>query len=191
MDRIEFEAGCRAYQEHDPRDAMYKTATFLVKHFWGRPHEMADSLGVLLLTWNQAFYRYGLFDFDALEGCIAKNQRSLDAFRERNILSYTLADDEAINRLAHSDAALAQHAVVAGALHGQVGIEHGHLAEPAQSLPRGLEMGGTCTGEHGVGQAKIKYMHEEHSPETLNVMRAIKRALDPQNIMNPGKVLDA
>ncbi len=56
---------------------------------------------------------------------------------------------------------------------------------------RGLEMGGTCTGEHGVGQAKIKYMHEEHSPETLNVMRAIKRALDPQNIMNPGKVLDA
>ena len=56
---------------------------------------------------------------------------------------------------------------------------------------RGLEMGGTCTGEHGVGQAKIKYMNEEHSPETLNVMRAIKRALDPQNIMNPGKVLDA
>ncbi|MFT4096635.1 MAG: FAD-linked oxidase C-terminal domain-containing protein [Rhodoblastus sp.] len=56
---------------------------------------------------------------------------------------------------------------------------------------RGLEMGGTCTGEHGVGQAKIKYMREEHSPETLNVMRAIKRALDPQNIMNPGKVLDA
>jgi len=52
-------------------------------------------------------------------------------------------------------------------------------------------MGGTCTGEHGVGQAKIKYMREEHSPETLNVMRAIKRALDPQNIMNPGKVLDA
>ncbi|MCB1539878.1 MAG: FAD-binding oxidoreductase, partial [Rhodoblastus sp.] len=56
---------------------------------------------------------------------------------------------------------------------------------------RALDMGGTCTGEHGVGQAKIKYMREEHSPETLNVMRAIKRALDPQNIMNPGKVLDA
>jgi len=69
----EFERGYRAFQQHDEkRGAMYKTASFLIDHFWGRPSEMADSLGVLLLTWNQAFYRYGPFDFDALEKCISR-----------------------------------------------------------------------------------------------------------------------
>src|SRR5690348_13105033 len=70
--------GCNAFGQHEQRDAMYKTATFLVGHFWGRPAKMADSLGVLLLTWNQAFYRYGSFDFGRLEQCIAENLRALD-----------------------------------------------------------------------------------------------------------------
>ena len=68
---------------------MYKTATFLVNHFWGQPSRMADSLGVLLLTWNQAFYRYGLFDFQQLENCLAANQSTLNLFRSRNIVSYS------------------------------------------------------------------------------------------------------
>ena len=50
-------------------------------------------------------------------------------------------------------------------------------------------MEGTCTGEHGVGQMKIKYMAEEHPAATRNVMRVIKRGLDPAGIMSPGKVL--
>ena len=66
MNASELKAGYLAFQAHEARDAMYKTATFLVETFWGKPREMSDSLGVLLLTWNQAFYRYGLFDFDAL-----------------------------------------------------------------------------------------------------------------------------
>lgn len=56
-------------------------------------------------------------------------------------------------------------------------------------VKRALAMGGTCTGEHGVGQKKIKYLELEHGAEAMAVMRTIKRALDPQNILNPGKIV--
>jgi D-lactate dehydrogenase (cytochrome) len=54
---------------------------------------------------------------------------------------------------------------------------------------RALAMGGTITGEHGVGMGKQKYMHAQHGAGALSVMRAIKQALDPDNLMNPGKML--
>jgi len=59
----------------------------------------------------------------------------------------------------------------------------------ARLIERALAMGGTCTGEHGIGQGKMKYMAAEHGGEALEAMRAIKRALDPKNIMNPGKIV--
>jgi len=63
----EFCKGVEEYEKHEKRDVMYKVATFLVSYFWGKPSDMADGLGVLLLTWNQSFYRYGSFDFNKLE----------------------------------------------------------------------------------------------------------------------------
>jgi D-lactate dehydrogenase (cytochrome) len=58
-------------------------------------------------------------------------------------------------------------------------------------VERAQAMGGTCTGEHGVGQGKQKYLKAEVGPEAIETMCALKRALDPQNIFNPGKILPA
>jgi D-lactate dehydrogenase (cytochrome) len=55
---------------------------------------------------------------------------------------------------------------------------------------RALRLGGTCTGEHGIGQGKMKYLDLEHGA-AVEVMRSIKRTLDPDNRMNPGKLIAA
>ncbi|MBS3916889.1 MAG: FAD-binding protein [Sulfuritalea sp.] len=91
------------------------------------------------------------------------------------------------------------------ALFGHVGDGNFHLvvlidpANPQEAaeadrinnavVERALAMEGTCTGEHGVGIGKQKFLVAEHGEGAVAVMRAIKQALDPDNLLNPGKIL--
>jgi D-lactate dehydrogenase (cytochrome) len=70
---------------------------------------------------------------------------------------------------------------------------HGEM-ERAEDLnrrlvARAIEMGGTSTGEHGIGLGKLEFLQAEHGAAAVATMRAIKRALDPKGLMNPGKVI--
>lgn len=57
-------------------------------------------------------------------------------------------------------------------------------------VKRAIAMEGTCTGEHGVGSGKIKYLKSELGEGSVKLMKTIKRALDPNLILNPGKIVD-
>ena len=83
-----------------------------------------------------------------------------------------------------------------GNLHVNLMYDDGDAAETARAhaaLPRVfaqvLALGGTLSGEHGIGLSKRDFMADAFSPATLATMRAIKAALDPDGILNPGKVL--
>jgi D-lactate dehydrogenase (cytochrome) len=57
-------------------------------------------------------------------------------------------------------------------------------------IRRTLEAGGSCTGEHGIGFGKKEYLREQHGEPAIEMMRTLKRALDPHGIFNPAKVID-
>ena len=96
LNKTEFIKGVAEFRDRETRDAMYKIASYLTEHFWGAPADMADGIGVLLLTWNQAFYRYGSFDFSQLESCLEKHLEDLNNYRLRDIFTYTQDDQHFI-----------------------------------------------------------------------------------------------
>ena len=59
----------------------------------------------------------------------------------------------------------------------------------ARMVERAIAMDGTCTGEHGVGLHKMDFLIQEHGEGAIDTMRSIKHALDPHNILNPGKII--
>jgi len=54
-----------------------------------------------------------------------------------------------------------------------------------------IALGGTITGEHGVGLAKKPFLEKQLGSEVMDVMRRLKKAFDPAGILNPGKIFDA
>jgi glycolate oxidase len=75
-----------------------------------------------------------------------------------------------------------------------------HLADPAECraaqqavgrlMKTVVEFGGAISGEHGIGLAKSPFLRLQHSPAQVRAMRAVKRALDPRGILNPGKMFE-
>jgi len=55
-------------------------------------------------------------------------------------------------------------------------------------VTRAIALEGTCSGEHGIGLHKMDFLVTEAGAGAIDLMRVIKRALDPKNIMNPGKI---
>ena len=53
----------------------------------------------------------------------------------------------------------------------------------------GIDLGGTVTGEHGIGVARLKFLELQRGPDAVRVMHQIKAALDPLNILNPGRAV--
>ncbi len=81
-----------------------------------------------------------------------------------------------------------------GNFHVGVLVDPGDSADIARAeafherlVKRALEHEGTCTGEHGIGYGKARFLVEEHGRAAVEMMQAIKRALDPDGIFNPGK----
>lgn len=75
-------------------------------------------------------------------------------------------------------------------LHGEISEEMSRKADKAieDIIKAGLELEGTISGEHGIGLHKNKFLELEHGHDQVEIMKTIKRALDPLNIMNPGKI---
>jgi D-lactate dehydrogenase (cytochrome) len=115
-----------------------------------------------------------------------------------------------ISRLTECVIAAQAEAEAAGLPHyivGHVGDGNFHIAylvdpavpeerETAERLnsalvQRAIAMQGTCSGEHGIGLHKQGFLVDEAGPGAVGMMRSLKRALDPRNIMNPGKIFSA
>ena len=96
----DLERECRIYEAEEPRDSMYRVASFLVQEWWGDPSNLADALAVLLLTWNANFYRFGGgLRADALEACLRENWKTIEAFRQRELSTFDKSDHKQISML--------------------------------------------------------------------------------------------
>ena len=112
-----------------------------------------------------------------------------------------------ISRLAECVTAASEAATAAGMMHyivGHVGDGNFHIAyliDPkipgerdtaerlnSELVQRAIDAQGTCSGEHGIGLHKMDFLLNETGAGAVDMMRTLKRALDPQNIMNPGKI---
>eukprot|EP00931_Biecheleriopsis_adriatica_P005489 TRINITY_DN107000_c0_g1_i1.p1 TRINITY_DN107000_c0_g1~~TRINITY_DN107000_c0_g1_i1.p1 ORF type:complete len:491 (+),score=103.62 TRINITY_DN107000_c0_g1_i1:39-1475(+) len=122
----------------------------------------------------KVYFTDGCVPMDQLPRCMAETDEDFEAKGIKMMVCCHIAD---------------------GNFHVQLPYKDGDglaVAEQLESrlIDRVLSLGGTVSGEHGVGVNKKKKIIKEHGSKTIDMMRSIKRALDPKMLMNPGKVFD-
>ena len=188
----------------------YDVAPTLFFEFHGSEHTVAESseiAGKIAATHGSGDFRWATDENDRKRLWQARYDSYYAALNRRPgsvgyVTDVCVPISQLAGCIAKTKAVLAKSSLVPSIL-GHVGDGNFHVVFPlepnnkdelteAQQLSHqivdiALEMGGTCTGEHGVGVGKRSALEKEHG-EAIDLMRAIKYALDPHNLMNPGKI---
>ena len=160
------EAGCQNYQSGLGREARI--------HLWQARHRLAD-----ILIGSHPGLQYAITDvavpISKYPALVAEAQQALQTLRPMDSYIVGHAGDGNMHTTLFFNESAEQRALVE--------------AFNDQLVENALRLGGTCTGEHGIGIGKRKYMQREHGQAALQTMQQIKHLLDPKGILNPGKIL--
>jgi glycolate oxidase len=105
-----------------------------------------------------------------------------------------LKDIKAIAKKYNTESAVVGH-IADGNVHNFIMLKDGKLPDYADDMRNdmysaALKYGGTITAEHGTGKTRIKHMHQQYTAREIEIMKGIKKAFDPNNILNPGTIVD-
>lgn len=95
----QLEAGTKAFFDKEPRSQTYFKALNHIKNNWSKADKMAFGAKILLDSWHINFYRFGRFSLSALSDCIARNFEAIEAYKNRNIISFSDTDEDTISLL--------------------------------------------------------------------------------------------
>jgi D-lactate dehydrogenase (cytochrome) len=160
------EAGCQTYQSGLGREAR--------AHLWEARHRLAE----ILIRSHPGLY-YAITDvavpISQYPALVSAAQQGLEKLSPMNSYIVGHAGDGNMHTTTFYDDTAEQRTLVENFID--------------QLVEHAITLGGTCTGEHGIGIGKRKYMQREHGEVAVQTMQRIKHLLDPKGILNPGKIL--
>jgi D-lactate dehydrogenase (cytochrome) len=160
------ETGCQTYRAGLGREAR--------THLWQARHRLAE---ILIRTHPGLAYvitdvAVPISQYPAL---VSEAQQALQNLSPMDTYIMGHAGDGNMHTMLFFNDTPEQHALVE------------HFTD--QLVEQAIGFGGTCTGEHGIGIGKRKYLKDEHGEAAVQMMQHIKQLLDPRGILNPGKIL--
>jgi D-lactate dehydrogenase (cytochrome) len=174
--------------------------------------EQAETVGEICTDFGGSDFEWTAYEEERTEMWSARHSAAYAAMAVRPTANFYATDVcVPISRLAEcireTQDDIARSADITSFLLGHIGDGNFHyvfLIDPddpseyelvqqlsERMVQRAIRMGGTCTGEHGIGLGKRKFLELEFGEEAVALMRTIKSAMDPHDILNPGKLLPA